>query len=399
MPWRPMELPKGVFAAIDKRRRLFLWTGEDSCSGSKCLVSWEEVCIDKKFGGLGIKDLAIQNTCLLMKNIYRLHVTSSPWAIWLWNEHHQQNLQLGEGNFGPHVTSLAKLLPLYQQISTVTVQNGAKTSFWKDTRLTDMPLASKFQALFSHCTKQSFSVKEMSESAFSMWHPRMSSQAQEELHALHSMLHQFQLSQHQDVRALSFQDKQGNSLSCSKLYRIMNSRPTCCPIWKFVWKNKAPPRIQFFVWLLAKDRLPTRVNLHKKNIVDSDRCEICRVSPETAEHLFFHCYLASAFGDLTKFSPNISSVKQIGTIRLPQGMHNNNSHFHVFYLLCFWKVWNHRNEVVYQKLQPSCQRLLRGCYDDAILWGHRLPIDERSASEEWKLIFVNALSHFDSSMF
>lgn len=62
-----MELPKGVFAAIDKRRRAFLWTGDDSCSGSKCLVSWDEVCTDKKFGGLGIKDLAKQNSCLLLK--------------------------------------------------------------------------------------------------------------------------------------------------------------------------------------------------------------------------------------------------------------------------------------------------------------------------------------------
>lgn len=60
-------LHKTVIKAIDRRRRAFFWTREDSCHGSKCLVAWEQVCTSKQFGGLGLKDLELQNHCMLLK--------------------------------------------------------------------------------------------------------------------------------------------------------------------------------------------------------------------------------------------------------------------------------------------------------------------------------------------
>ncbi|BAS94481.1 Os05g0469900, partial [Oryza sativa Japonica Group] len=73
-------LPKGTIEAIDKRRHAFLWSGEDSCHGSKCLVAWDLVCKSKSLGGLGIKNLHSQNICLLTKMIYRLFSQNSPWT-------------------------------------------------------------------------------------------------------------------------------------------------------------------------------------------------------------------------------------------------------------------------------------------------------------------------------
>lgn len=50
-------LPKTVRDILDARRRAFLWTGEDKCYGSQCLVKWERLCVSKDCGGLGIKSL------------------------------------------------------------------------------------------------------------------------------------------------------------------------------------------------------------------------------------------------------------------------------------------------------------------------------------------------------
>jgi hypothetical protein len=36
---------------------------------------------------------------------------------------------------------------------------------------------------------------------------------------------------------------------------------------KFAWKNKAPPRVKFFAWLLSQSRIQCKVNLVKKRIV------------------------------------------------------------------------------------------------------------------------------------
>lgn len=60
------------------------WKGKNVSAGSDCLVSWDQLCrpIDK--GGLGFKNLEIQNSCLLAKKIHRLHVNrNSPWAKWI----------------------------------------------------------------------------------------------------------------------------------------------------------------------------------------------------------------------------------------------------------------------------------------------------------------------------
>lgn len=79
-----MLLPPGVRAAINARRRAFLWTGTDKATGAKCLVARENVCQAEEDGGHGIKRIDTQNACLLLKLIHRLHhFDGSAWARWM----------------------------------------------------------------------------------------------------------------------------------------------------------------------------------------------------------------------------------------------------------------------------------------------------------------------------
>ncbi|GJN24995.1 hypothetical protein PR202_gb12776 [Eleusine coracana subsp. coracana] len=74
-------LPQGVIDTLDAPRRAFLWAGEESVSGAQCLVSWGRACLPKEDGGLGVRDLSLQNTCLLMKLLHPAHnATDSAWA-------------------------------------------------------------------------------------------------------------------------------------------------------------------------------------------------------------------------------------------------------------------------------------------------------------------------------
>lgn len=84
-------------------------------------------------------------------------------------------------------------------------------------------------------------------------------------------------------------------LKTSHLYLVQRSELPPCLNWKFIWNNKAPLKVQFFAWLLAKDRLPMKKNLYKKNIVSTPACDLCNSAKETASYLCLHCPFAAAF--------------------------------------------------------------------------------------------------------
>jgi len=70
-------LPKGVIAYIDAKQHAFLWTDGMTCSGGDCKAPWDLICVPKDKGGLGVKDLAVQNCCLLQKFLTKLHEPST----------------------------------------------------------------------------------------------------------------------------------------------------------------------------------------------------------------------------------------------------------------------------------------------------------------------------------
>ena len=104
-----LELPKGTLKA--EKCRTFVWTGAEQASGAKCLVAWEQVCLPKESGGLGLKNLSVQNQCMLVKLIHRLHhPEASSWARWA---RQRINLATLTGDVhGAHWDSLRELLPL-----------------------------------------------------------------------------------------------------------------------------------------------------------------------------------------------------------------------------------------------------------------------------------------------
>jgi len=57
-----------------------------------------------------------------------------------------------------------------------------------------------------------------------------------------------------------------------------------------MWKLKVPSKYAVFAWRLLRNRLPSKINLHRRQIEVVDRsCPFCRNMEEDAGHLFFHC--------------------------------------------------------------------------------------------------------------
>lgn len=94
-------LLKNVLDALDARRRALIWTDEDTCNGSQCLIEWERLYVSKACGGLGIKNLADDNHSLLMKFIVKLHdPTPLSWKNWF-----HKHAAVDDGSFLHHIVT------------------------------------------------------------------------------------------------------------------------------------------------------------------------------------------------------------------------------------------------------------------------------------------------------
>ena len=61
---------------------------------------------------------------------------------------------------------------------------------------------------------------------------------------------------------------------------------------KLIWENSAPPRVQFFGWLVVNGRVKTGELLIKRGIllnIDDGLCCFCKSNLEDIDHMFLHC--------------------------------------------------------------------------------------------------------------
>lgn len=131
------RLPSSCLKDIERLCSAFLWSGPE-LNTSKAKVSWEDVCLPKEEGGLGLRPLKEMNTVHSLKLIWRIHSTrSSLWVKWV------QCYLIRKGSFWSikETTSsgswvwrkLLRLRDLAKQFFRMEVHNGNSTSFWHDT--------------------------------------------------------------------------------------------------------------------------------------------------------------------------------------------------------------------------------------------------------------------------
>ena len=100
------------------------------------------------------------------------------------------------------------------------------------------------------------------------------------------------LSQGPDV--VSWRLNASGKFLVNSLYRAL-ARGTQQQVATGLWKARLPLKIKIFIWQLCLDKLPTSVNIAKRNGPSNGSCAVCG-EPETANHVFFHCHLARLRG-------------------------------------------------------------------------------------------------------
>jgi len=177
--------------------------------------------------------------------------------------------------------------------------------------------------------------------------------------------------------------KKNGDLDAAMLYRALKSAHGSPDPWaKFVWQNKAPPRVKFFAWLLSQNKIQSKVALRNKNIVDNTVCEVCQHPEETAAHIIFGCPNAKQFWSALQIPTEEDwPIQAILEIQTPPQLPSK--HFSTFLLLCCWHIWKRRNNKVFRAEQTSIAATITACKTEAYLWGARLPRDSRDIATAW----------------
>nr|GEZ15049.1 RNA-directed DNA polymerase, eukaryota [Tanacetum cinerariifolium] len=294
------KVPKQVLNSMERMRMNF-FNGVQEGERKIAWVKWSKVLASKKFGGLGVSSFFALNRALIFKWVWRfLSHDNCLWFRVISALHGSNLMAFSTSYFSIWSTIIKEVNSLKAQgvdllsHCKVRVGNGLRTSFWNDPWIGDTLLKHLFPRLYAlEVSKQVFVVEKFTVSVTGSFR-RVVRGGRAESHQLSLLTNLLDTVILSNMEDRWFFDLNGDGRFCVKDVRCLLDDvflpkaevPTR-------WIKSIPIEINIFAWKLCLDRLPTRVNLAKRNVaVASLLCPLCDSGMEDAAHLFFRCDMA-----------------------------------------------------------------------------------------------------------
>jgi hypothetical protein len=375
-----MKIPVHVWKQVRRIQREFLW----GCRGGRKKINWvkwEVVCLPKKKGGLGVRDVRMVNISLLTKWRWRLlHDDDSLWKDLLKSKYGVGIIgrtELGD-DFKPwfsslwwrDICSIGYNLDLnwFSQAVNKKLGNEALTSFWRDKWIGEIPLCDRFPRLFSISTQKEASVEEVrNQTSVSgdwrlEWRRRFFEWEKLLFNDLLEIINTAIFSSEEEDRWV-WMPEGGAVFTVKSAYRILSAFSVLdsaagqwnMSVFNAIWKCPAPSKVSGFVWQLLHGRIPTRNNLVVRGILVANgdvACGLCGEALETELHLFLYCEIATlvwmeifSWLDVPFYLPhNLFSIlhffMEVGSKKGRKGMI-------MITAAVLWTLWRCRNAVLF----------------------------------------------------
>jgi len=183
-----MKMPKQVLRKVYQIQSRFLWGGTNNINKNHW-VQWDDVCLPKDQGGLGVGKLEFVNLSLLAKWKWKLkHDTNDFWKLVLKARYEEQEVKdfVEQGRVGSY-----KALAWWKAICEVgnhganeicaqgnwfedgitrRLGNGSSILFWKDKWLSDVPLSQLFLRFFKISVQKELVVNQVGKWESEVWY-------------------------------------------------------------------------------------------------------------------------------------------------------------------------------------------------------------------------------------
>jgi hypothetical protein len=230
------------------------------------------------------------------------------------------------------------------------IGNGREALFWKDPWLDDCSLARLFGRLFDLAENKLITVHDMYEAGWGVggeaWKWRRRLYAWEEDLVLECTVHL--------------------SNVVLDLFLTTQNVTYNADYDRFLWLKPVPLKVNIFVWRLFLNRLPTKLNLHRRGVLDEQQlsCATSCGKLEDLDHLFFQCdvygrlwsMISNWLGVTTAFpgSANLHSTHFCGLGGFSRG---TNAMLIIIWVAVLFVIWKDRNSRIFKSGHDSLEAM------------------------------------------
>ncbi|GJV00421.1 RNA-directed DNA polymerase, eukaryota [Tanacetum coccineum] len=336
----------------------------------------------KKFGGLGVSSFFALNRALLFKWAWRF--ISNDNSLWyrVISAIHGPNIQVR--SYAPHSPWCAIIREIQNlknkgvdllSFCKKRVGNGIHTKFWHDVWLGDQKLSCVFPRLFALDEDKNCNVA-------SKFHGSVEFSFRRAIRGGVESSQFSQLREMLDTVILSnMEDRWRWDLNGSGLFRVCDVRNYLDDFFLpkddkgTRWVKYIPIKINVFAWRVSLDRLPTRVNLIRRDVqVPSPVCPICNSDDEDISHLLFRCSMAAdihrlicrwwdlSWAHIGSYAEWLSWFKDI---RLGSKV---KSFLEGVFYVSWWYIWTFRNKLLFAAIKPRKDVIFDDIISSSFTW-------------------------------
>jgi len=250
----------------------------------------------------------------------------------------------------------------------VQLGENSRILFWKDVWVKDQPLRITFPSLFSISSQKDDTVSSMGWFEGRVWRWTLSwkreltGDAQQELVELQALL-AYHHPERNERDTMQWGTKETFTVKelVLRTNKLLKAEAVFDNLVCTVWKNIAPPKVEFMLWLALLGKLNTRDLLVKKGVLPSHEnvCSFCTQQPEDINHLLLKCQcswsiwcsFAEDFGVLMVEQQRQQGFRQFYEWWLAKNFHSQNSKklFILTFFAIAWSLWMGRNKIVFEQ--------------------------------------------------
>ncbi|KAJ1689169.1 hypothetical protein LUZ63_013324 [Rhynchospora breviuscula] len=344
-------LPRWLIDAIDKARKRFIWGTNHEGKQRVHLVAWDKLCLPREVGGLGLRNIMLQNQAFLLRWLWFLYNNHTS----LWFKTTSKIYSPIRGNVPPLVWNkngsffwkdIRSLRYLFQISTRSDIASGLNTSFWYD-NWAGKPLVPILKRT-TRPPREKINYKQGIASLDSLL-PR----PWELTTQLLLQNHQATLHSEENDRLIWRWTASGN-FSVSSFYITFSKAGKLSNGLSFLWSFKIPPSLKCFLFLLSNNKLLTQQQLLKRNLLSlPPHCVMCNQSLlEDSLHLFFSCPFTTLvwlrLRNRFNLPPLVESFSVRESLSATLQQRSTDKFFQTRLSTFFWATWRERNNRIFR---------------------------------------------------